>query len=841
MKNAVETTVRPEMMASRRARAAIGVVVVALGSLSVQDYFDQYSLVFTAVHLVLLALALTLVFLSPAGGEEAPAPAATRRARAATLAAALAWTGLCAAMSYAPSLHSRVVVGAIVIAGSILSAVLLVLRRGPLTVAALPVIASYLLMISSPLLYWEHAWYPVHDRIEEIGIGACYAAVAVPAVFRLRPVLALVIYLVAGSFLRGLAIFQWEMDPAHRDMIPLIHNGALAFLDGHNPYRIYYCDHDLPLTYLPLLWLTYLPVVAAGLEPRIMSVLLCAAATFVLYLWKGRRRGDDDLFLYIAAVWFFQAEVIWVAVFTESPPYWLFAFLLLWAVVRRRKGAAALALGLMLASRHFALLFVPFAVVWFLLREGGEGGQETRPIDAGSLIYPAASAAVACLFIVPFVVGSPLSFFFGTLHWLTGFGPTHRGWWDVAISVSPLFYSAHLEKMLLPLQGAIYAAVFLGFLAAAARKRFSLPWVRRNVWAFAAAAYILFMVFNSLVWRYLHLMGLALVLYAAATRHLQGAGEAPEGWTEKLFTSLRATARRRAAAWIVLVAVVGGGSAVILKEAWGFFHRQDIVESAARISKTVRPGDLLVDYTYFNAWPILEGTPFPAATLEPAIKHSLRLRSQFPPQFRRLLIVTSGNHFVYPADAPDLAGYMKVASKERFGRLTMLVLENPLVGAVVGRLTQSFEWVQAVSLTVDGKLYTAEKVGDASFKFPPLDPRYAIKPGKMPIQLADRPCVLASPPRASTLKIVLSFPMRARLWLQTAVSDYALWPGLGSVDVGIEGIGPARTIASPDEQGWYVWPLGLTDAGGRLVLKISSERKKRRFFCFDLVATEAGP
>jgi hypothetical protein len=838
MKDAVETTVQPEMMASRRARAAVGIVVVALGSLSVQDYFDQYSLVFTAVHIVLIGLALALVLLSPAAGEAAPGPAATRRSRASALAAALAWTGLCAGMSYAPSLHSKVVVGAVVIAGSILSAVLLVLRRGPLAVAALPAIASYLLMLASPLLYWEHAWYPVHDRLEQIGIGACYAAVVVPALFRMRPALALAIYIVAGSFLRGLAIYQWEMDPAHRDMIPLIHNGALAFLDGHNPYRIYYCDHDLPLTYLPLLWLSYLPVVAAGLEPRIMSVLLCAASTVLLYLWKGRRRGDDDLFLYIAGVWFFQAEVIWVAVFTESPPYWLFAFLLLWAVVRRRKGAAALALGLMLATRHFALLFAPFALVWFLLREDGD---RARPLDAGFLIYPAASAAVACLFIAPFVVGSPLSFFFGTFHWLTSFGPTHRGWWDVAVSLSPLFYSAHLEKMLLPLQGAIYAAVFLGFLAAAARKKFSPSWVRRNVWVFAAAAYLIFLVFNSLVWRYLHLMGFALVLYAAATRHLQEAGGAPGGWTEGLFAWLRAAARRRAAAWAVLAVVVVGGSTVILKGAWGFIHRQDIVESAARISKTVRPGDLLVDYTYFNAWPVLEGTPFPAATLEPMIKHSLRLRSQFPPQFRRVLIVTSGNHFVYPADAPDLAAYMTVSSKKRVGRLTMIVLENPLAGAVVGQLTQSFGWVQAVSLTIKGRLYKAEKAGEEAFKFPPLDPRYAIKPGKMPIQMGDRPCILASPPRASTLRIVLSIPMRARLWLQTAVSDYALWPGLGSVDVGIEGIGPARTISSPDEQGWYVWPVGLTDADGRLVLTVSSERKKRRFFCFDLVATEAAP
>jgi hypothetical protein len=823
--------------------AAIGVVVVSMAVLSVQDYFDHHSLVFTAVYIVLVAAALALIFISPAGarpespGPRAPEPWAMR-------AAALAWTAMCAALTYLPGFHSRLVIAAVVIAGSVLSAVMLLFQRGTLQASALPALASYILMVSSPVLYMEHQIYPERTVLFNAGMAACYALAAAPTLVRMPPAVALGLYLAAGTFLRGLGIYQWEMDPAHRDMIPLIHHGALSFLDGHNPYRLYFCDHDLPLTYMPLLWLTYVPAVWAGIEPRIVSVLFSIGTAVLIYLWRDRGGGSAGLFLFMAAVWFFQTEVLWVAMYAESAPYWFFAFLVLWAASKGKRAAAALALGLMLPTRQFSLLFVPFLLLWFLLPGPGPGGGRGtggwKHLAWGNLIYPALAACIASVVITPFVIGSPLSYFFGTLHWLTSFGPTHRTWWDVAITLSPLFYEGRHEKLLPWIQAATYGVVFAGFLVFAVRRKLDARWMHRNVWPFLAAAYIVFLFFNSLIWRYLHLMGLALLLFSAGVRVLDFPLERrDEGLWAGAMSALRRTAVRRAAAWMVIAALTGTGTFLFVRGMVGFFKRGDMVESAAEVTGKLRPGDLLVDYVYFNAWPVLEGTPFPSAQFDPGIKHSVRLRSQFPPAFRRVLIVTSGNHFVYPGDAPDLAAYMKEAGREKVGRLNVVTLENPFFPTnEVGRLTQHFEWIRKITLaSAEGEEH-AVRTGEEEFKFPQLDPRYSIRPANLNIQIAKWPCVLAFPPQDMELRIDVVIPRNVRLWLATAVGDFSLWPGLSPVDIGVRQGKVKKHFSHPNEQGWYVWHAGSYAQGSTVELTVSSERQKRRFFCFDLIATE---
>lgn len=819
----------------RRALAATGVVIVLMAVLSVQDYFDHYSLYFTAAYILLAGAAMVLVFLTPPGAaSEDLSSDPARAASSLAPAAALIWTGLCAALSYLPATQSRILISALVIAGSLLSACLLAWRRSSMHVAALPALASYILMVSSPVLYMEHEWYPVRDRVFEVGVAACYLLIIIPSVVKMKGAAALALYLAAGTFLKGLGIYQWEIDPQHRDMIPLIHQGALSFLDGRHPYRIYFCGHDLPMTYLPLMWLSYVPAVAAKIEPRVMSVLFSIGSALLIYRWKGRGGGGarEEFFVYLAAVWYMQAEVIWVAVFAENTPFWFFTFFFLWAVVRDRRAEAAIFLGLMLAVRHFSLLFVPFAVVWFLLGRRG-GGKETGKTRAGNLFYPALAAAIACIIVVPFIVGSAQSFFFGTLHWLTSFGPTHRTWWEAQISLSPLFYAGRHEKMLLWVQVALYSLVFLAFLIAALRRKFSPAFVRLNLWAFFSIAYILFLLFNSLMWRHLHIMGIVLILFSLVVRILPE--ESAGGETSMLQRALAALSSK-AVAWVALALIIGAGSCIFLSGLYGFFVRDDMVRDAAVIGQELRPGDLLVDYAYSNAWPVLDGTPFLPAEFHPGIKHSLRLRSQFPPVFKRVVVVTSGKQFTVPGDAPDLMDYMKLVSTRKVGRLKVYTLENPCAGSELGRLSENIDWIQSVSLVSGEKKIFAEKIA-GEFKFPDLDPRYAVASSKLFVQLADRNCVLAFPPARADLEMEVNVPLDARLWIQTGLNDYALWPGLAPVDVKVAGEDLDKLFVHPNEQGWYVWHAGRSPGDGRVRLSFSSDRRKMRFFCFDLVAT----
>jgi hypothetical protein len=820
----------------RRALGAAGCIVVAMALLSVQDYFDEWSLYFTAAYIALTAGALLLVLLTPSNPlDEGSAAAAAEPVRSRWAAAALssAWTAGCAILGRYPQVHSGALIGGAVLAGGILSATLLVLRRGTRQAAALPALASYILMISSPVLYMDHEIYPYRGTLMEVVTMGSYIAVAAPALVRMPPYAALGLYIAAGTALRALGIHQWELDPAHRDMIPMIHYGAISFLRGHNPYRLYWCGHDLPMTYLPLMWLAYVPAVLAGVEPRIISLVLSAAAVIVMVLWKGRSRGCEDFVLYLCAVWFFQMEGMWVAIFAESAPFWVLAFLFLWAVLRERRAAAAIFLGLMLSARHFSLLFFPYAALWMLAGRGGE-----RKFDPGRLVYPLLSITIPCFILLPFAAGNAQGFFFGTLHWFTRFGITHKNWWDLQISLAPLFYSIREERMLPWIQGMSFLSIFVLLLILAARRKFSPVYLRGTQWPLLAVGYVVFLLFNSLLWRHLHLMGIALFFFAILARVLptaRGAAAERAGF-ERFFERVFVAGRLRAAAPALLLAAIAAGGVVLGRSFYGFLDRRGMVKDAAAVTRDLRPGDLLVDYVYLNAWPILEGTPFDTARIPRDVMHSLRLRSQVPALFKRAVIVSSGSHFVVPDDVRDLVGYMEPNPPRRVGSLKVYVFDNPLAGDLTGKLSDHVEWIQSVSLAEGGRLLKAQKA-DEAFSFPDLDPRYMVGVLNLDILLADRACVLVHPPTSATMRVDVKIPFDGRLWLQTALADRAIWPGLAPVDVKVRLGGKERMISHPNDQGFYVWHLGPFTRGEPISVRVSSERKKQRFFCFDLLTT----
>jgi len=168
-----------------------------------------------------------------------------------------------------------------------------------------------------------------------------------------------------------------------------------------------------------------------------------------------------------------------------------------------------------------------------------------------------------------------------------------------------------------------------------------------------------------------------------------------------------------------------------------------------------------------------------------------------------------------------------------------VTLKNPFFPAKeYGRLTQHFEWIRKISLASAEGEEQAVKTDAEEFKFPQLDPRYSIRPAYLHIQIAKWPCVLAFPPQNMELKIEVAIPQDARLWLATAVGDFSLWPGLSPVDVDYRYGDQEKRFSHPNEQGWYVWHAGAYAKGGIVELGISSERQKRRFFCFDLIATQ---
>ena len=156
------------------------------------------------------------------------------------------------------------------------------------------------------------------------------------------------------------------------DMLEIIGFAATDLLRGETPFRPYLTvsGKEVPFGYWPLIWLPYVPLVAMGLDLRVLNVLgFLLIALFFLRAAGGGQGG---------------ARILGVTLFPFmlSPPivqmvssghlwlYWLLVCLMLWLLVRGRYLAAAVALGLCLASRP-TVLFLAAPVLGYVWSRAG--------------------------------------------------------------------------------------------------------------------------------------------------------------------------------------------------------------------------------------------------------------------------------------------------------------------------------------------------------------------------------------------------------------------------------------------------------------------------------------
>lgn len=95
-----------------------------------------------------------------------------------------------------------------------------------------------------------------------------------------------------GSLVRVMSFSAIPIEPSRGDMLPLVQGALANFLAGESPYTIYTMPWELPLTYLPITWLAYLPAYSLGVDMRVTSVLaeLTIGATLA---WIATSRGAD--------------------------------------------------------------------------------------------------------------------------------------------------------------------------------------------------------------------------------------------------------------------------------------------------------------------------------------------------------------------------------------------------------------------------------------------------------------------------------------------------------------------------------------------------------------------
>jgi hypothetical protein len=292
------------------------------------------------------------------------------------------------------------------------------------------------------------------------------------------------------------------LDVDAANMLPVIEAGCGKLFNGENPYLAEYPGiTSVPLLYLPGLLLPYCAPVALGLDVRTLNVLLLVVIVAYAAWALDFRHRPERLSLGLLPVLFSSAAGqmmihghVWL--------YWLLVVAFVHALATRRLLAAALLLGLMLATRQMSLFLAAPAAVYMA----------TQLRFRALLGYGAITLATFAVIMTPVALTTPdwIDLFYlsatriGEGTHLTYGNPMNQ------LSLSGVLTDAGLAGVLQPLQGLVV------LLTAAAL------WLTRRRLAFAQAimwlgvSYVLVIGLNTFLHRYFYFPGLILIALAIA-------------------------------------------------------------------------------------------------------------------------------------------------------------------------------------------------------------------------------------------------------------------------------------------------------------------------------------
>lgn len=433
--------------------------------------------------------------------------------------------------------------------------------------------------------------------LDTITTTAALVLVALCFVPRVPPFVRVLALLGAGLGLRFVGLETWKLDPSTRDMLPLVKSAQDAFLSGANPYGLHQMQANsvVPLTYLPGMWLVWgVPRFLGAQDFRVMGLVADAAvvlgtfwaASGVRAEWRERAQGAAAAF---GAVWLFSPSVAWNGIYAEPHAWWLVLSLTLATTLRKKWWLAAAFLGLALATRHFAAVVAPF-VLLAMLRELGL---------RRALPKLALTGVVAAALLVPFVARNPDAFWFGTLRWLVEYGPVHQGWFWEKFGFSGPLYKANATVWMPRAQIALPGVMLLCALFLRGARRTIAP---------AGTAYVLFVMFNGIIWDSFYLGCALFAAFAAAGgRPLEAAPEPGR------------PSRRGLAVAAVAFALSAGAAGWLGFTLWVSQSHAGAALVRQHLEGVLRPGDALVDraeweVAFIRGKRIFDGAPPPAPT-----------------------------------------------------------------------------------------------------------------------------------------------------------------------------------------------------------------------------------
>jgi len=283
-----------------------------------------------------------------------------------------------------------------------------------------------------------------------------------------------------GTYL--LSIMSFPLDSQRSDMLPLIISGCHSFLTGVTPYGYHAIPHHLIFTYLPGMWMAYLPAAASGTDPRYINLICIVISALIL---SNSLRDTRKSVLLLLPVFLLTPYLQY-----RHEIYLGVLFLVLSVIfalgIRNRYLMSSAAFGYALSTYQFLWVLFPFGVIAAFRKWG------IKKAIIGLLI----AVAAALIIILPFFLHSPEYFIKGIYgHWLYVDIPT--------VNLSYLVSLFVPWDLMIFIQGIVMAVI----LTAALRKM-----KPEDCWGWMAAALLLFIALNRVIEVYFYLIVLLLLV-----------------------------------------------------------------------------------------------------------------------------------------------------------------------------------------------------------------------------------------------------------------------------------------------------------------------------------------
>jgi hypothetical protein len=313
---------------------------------------------------------------------------------------------------------------------------------------------------------------------------------------RRRPDVALVVNFSMILLLLAYLTATTMVDVRVTDMLPMIHWAGEQFLAGQNPY---YADYTVvsvgPFYYLPVQWLTYLPFVYAGLDPRILNGIAIAGVAALFWV----RTPNDYRGVTICCLLLLLASrpVIEMTYEGHVWPLWFLVSLAAFLLSANRLMVSAVTLGLLLAMQQTMLL--PAACI------GASFVGRLRTVRV--LVLGGVSLLVFAVLVVPFAHGI-LAFFRSNYVTLPSLAGRYNAVYQVMqTSLLNLTYWAKLSDLRLPLQIAVAAFGIVVIFA----HRFE--GIAKSL-SMTGLTFLATISLNIQIWKYYYIPGLLLLLWS---------------------------------------------------------------------------------------------------------------------------------------------------------------------------------------------------------------------------------------------------------------------------------------------------------------------------------------